>query len=323
MKRTRICDLLGIDFPIIQGGMLWLATAKLAAAVSESGALGILSPLAGMEKHGNAADNLRREIEMARRLTKKPFGVNIPLDLEQSGELVDVVLRENIDIVVTAAGHPGPFTEVLKHAGSKLLHVVSSAKQAQAAESCGVNAVIAEGVEAAGHNGRDEIPLFSLIPQVVDSVSIPVVAAGGIADARGVVAAMALGAEGVQLGTRFVAVEECIAHPKYKETILKADDTGTVITCRKLVPTRSLKTQFSSSLLELEGEGASSEKLREFLGYSRARKGQLDGDLANGEAYCGSSAGLINDIVPAALVVRRLVEGWQEVMDGLRDDCVK
>jgi len=150
-----------------------------------------------------------------------------------------------------------------------------------------------------------------------------VVAAGGIADARGVVAAMALGAEGVQLGTRFVAVDECIAHPKYKEAIVSADDTGTVITCRKLVPTRSLKTEFSRRLLELEGEGASSEELREFLGYSRARKGQLEGDLGSGEAYCGSSAGLVKDIVPAALAVRRLVEGWQEVMNGLLDDFVK
>ena len=323
MKRTRICDLLGIEFPIIQGGMLWLATARLATAVSESGGLGIISPLAGMERHGNAANNLRKEIEMARRTTKKPFGVNIPLDLQQSGELIDVILRESIDIVVTAAGHPGLFTEVLRHAGSKVLHVVSSVKQAKAAESCGVSAVIAEGVEAAGHNGLDEVPLFSLIPQVVDSVSIPVVAAGGIADARGVVAAMALGAEGVQLGTRFVAVDECIAHPKYKEAIVSADDTGTVITCRKLVPTRSLKTEFSRRLLELEGEGASSEELREFLGYSRARKGQLEGDLVSGEAYCGAAAGLIKGIIPAGSVVRSLVEGCQGVVDGLIDDCVK
>jgi enoyl-[acyl-carrier protein] reductase II len=234
MKRTRICDLLGIEFPIIQGRMLWHATAKLAAAVSESGALGIISPLAGMERHGNAASNLSKEIEIARKMTKKPFGVNIPLDLQQSGELIDVVLKESIDIVVTAAGHPGLFTEVLKHAGSKVLHIVSPVKQAQAAESCGVNAVIAEGVEAAGHNGLDEVPRFSLIPQVVDSVSIPVVAAGGIADAGGVVAAMALGAEGVHLGTRFVAVDECIAHPRYKDAIVAADDTGTVIPCRKL-----------------------------------------------------------------------------------------
>lgn len=317
MKRTRICDLLGIEYPIIQGGMLWLATAKLAAAVSESGALGIISLLVGMERHGNAANNLRKEIETVRNLTKRAFGVNIPLDLQQSGELIDVALRESIDILVTAAGHPGHYTEVLKQNGVKVLHVVSSVKQAQTDQSCGVSALIVEGVEAGGHNGPDELPLFSLIPQAVDSVSIPVVAAGGIADARGLVAAMALGAEGVQLGTRFVAVNECIAHPKYKKAIVAANDTETVITCRKLVPTRSLKTQFSSRLLELENSGASPEELRQFLGYSRARKGQIEGDLVNGEAYCGASAGLIKEIVPAALVIQRLVEGWQEVIDGL------
>jgi len=315
MKRTRICDLLEIEFPIFQGGMLWLATAELAAAVSESGALGIISPMAGMEKHGDAASNLREQVISLRKLTKKPFGVNIPLDLQRSGEIIDVVLRENIGIVVTAAGHPDQYTEVLKHSGIKVLHVVSSVKQAETAQSCGMDAVIAEGVEAGGHNGVDELPLFSLIPQVVDSISIPVVAAGGIADARGVVAAMALGAEGVQLGTRFVAVEECIAHPEYKSAIVAASDTGTTITCRKLVPTRSLKTPFSNRLLELENAGANSEELSRFLGYSRARKGQLEGDLMNGEAYCGASAGLIRQIIPAALVVQRLVEGWQKVID--------
>jgi enoyl-[acyl-carrier protein] reductase II len=203
----------------------------------------------------DASNNLRKEIKSVRHLTKKAFGINIPLDLQQSGELIDIVFRENIDIVVTAAGHPGHYTEVLRQSGIKVLHVVSSVRQAQTAQSCGVNAVIAEGVETAGHNGVDELPLFSLIPQVVDSISIPVVAAGGIADARGVVAAMALGAEGVQLGTRFVAVDECIAHPEHKKAIMAVSDTGTVITCRKVVPTRSLKTEFSRRLLELEDPG--------------------------------------------------------------------
>lgn len=317
MKRTRICDLLGIEFPILQGGMLWLATAGLAAAVSESGALGIISPLAGMERHGDGAENLRREIRSLRGLTNKPFGVNIPLDLQQSGVLVDVVLREGVEIVVTAAGHPGQYTELFRRSGLRVLHVVSSVKQAQAAESCGADAVIAEGVEAAGHNGPDELPLFSLIPQAADSVSIPVVAAGGIADARGVVAAMALGAEGVQLGTRFVAVDECIAHPRYKEAIVAAGDTGTVITCRRLVPTRSLRTPFSRRLLGLEEAGAGPEEVRQFLGYSRARTGQLEGDLVNGEAYCGASAGLVHEVAPAASVVRRLVEGYQKTLRRL------
>lgn len=314
MKRTRICYLLKIDYPILQGGMLWLATAELAAAVSNAGALGMISPYAGMEKHGDPLENLRLQIARARKLTKRPFGINIPLDLGQSGMLIDAILREKVNIVVTAAGDPHHYTDVLRKEGIKVLHVVSTAKQAQSAESCKVDAVIAEGVEAGAHLGFDEVPLFSLIPQVADVVSIPVVAAGGIADARGVVAALALGAEGVQLGTRFVAVRENIAHLKYKQAILNAGDTDTAITCRKLLPTRSLKTEFTRRLLELEESGASAGDIREFLGYSRARTGQIEGDLENGEAYSGASAGLVKEVLPAAEVVQGLIEEYQKVI---------
>ncbi|HUL29422.1 MAG TPA: nitronate monooxygenase [Thermodesulfobacteriota bacterium] len=314
MKRTRVCDLLRIDYPILQGGMLWLATAELAGAVSNAGALGVISPNAGMERHGDPLDNLRAQIAEARKLTKKPFGINIPLDLERSGLLINLILIEKVKIVVTAAGNPDHYTDVLRKAGVKVLHVVSTVKQAQSAESCGADAVIVEGVEAAGHLGFDEIPLFSLIPQVVDVVSIPVIAAGGIADARGVVAAFALGAEGVQLGTRFVAVKESIAHSQYKEAILKAGDTDTIITCRRLLPTRSLRTEFTRRLLELEESGASASDIRNFLEYSRARTGQIEGDLENGEAYSGASAGMVKEVLPVAEVVKRLVEGYQKVI---------
>jgi enoyl-[acyl-carrier protein] reductase II len=314
MKKTRICYLLRIDYPILQGGMLWLATAELAAAVSNAGALGVISPYAGMERHGDPSENLRLQIARAKNLTKRSFGINIPLDLDQSGILIDTVLKEKVKIVVTAAGDPHHYTEVLRKEGVKVLHVVSTAKQAQSAESCKADAVIVEGAEAAGHLGFDEIPLFSLIPQVADVVSIPVIAAGGIADARGVAAAFALGAEGVQLGTRFVAVEENIAHSKYKQAILNADDTDTAITCRKLLPTRSVKTEFTRRLLELEESGASAVDIRNFLGYSRARTGQIEGDLENGEAYSGASAGLVKEILPAAEVVHRLVEDYQKVI---------
>ena len=317
MKRTRICDLLGIQYPIIQGGMLWLATAELAAAVSNAGALGIISPLAGMEKHGDSSKNLKLQITKARDLTKRPFGVNIPLDLQYSGILIDIILRQGVGIVVTAAGNPDRYTELLHKERVKVFHVVSSVRQARIAESCKVDAVIAEGVEAAAHNGRDELPLFSLIPQVADAVSIPVIAAGGIVDGRGLAAAISLGAEGVQLGTRFVTVKENIASPKYKQAIINAKDTDTVITCRTLLPTRSLNTEFSRRLLQLEKSGASAEDIREFLGYGRARKGQLEGDLINGEAYCGTSAGLIKEILPAAQVVRDLTDGYQEVLKKL------
>jgi len=317
VKKTRVCNLLKIKYPIIQGGMLWLADAELAAAVSNTGAFGIISPLAGMERHGDSSGNLRLQIVKARELTEKPFGVNIPLDLQQSGILIDVILKEEVGMVVTSAGNPAHYTELLRQNGVTVMHVVSSVRQAQIAESYDVDAVIVEGIEAAGHTGFDELPLFSLIPQVADAISIPVIAAGGIVDARGVVAAFCLGAEGVQLGTRFVAVEENIASIQYKQAIVEAKDTDTVITCRRLLPTRSLKTEFSQKLLEVEESGASAGDIRNFLGYSRARKGQLEGDLTDGEAYSGASAGLIKEIVPVALVVQRLVEGYGEVIKKL------
>ena len=314
MKRTRVCDLLQIEHPIIQGGMLWLSTAELAAAVSNAGGLGVLSPFAGMEKNGDALKNLRFQITKVRDLTEKPFAVNIPLYLKQSGIFIAVILEKEVSIAITSGGNPDHFTELLHQQGMRVLHVVSSVGQARKAESCKVDALIVEGVEAAAYVGFDEIPLFSLIPQVADVVSIPIIAAGGIVDARGVVAAFALGAEGVQLGTRFVAVEENIANPNYKQAIIDAKDTDTVITCRKLLPTRSLKTELTRRLLELEASGASADAIRDFLGTSRARKGQIEGDLVNGEVYAGASVGMIREILPAAAVIQRLVDGFQKIV---------
>jgi enoyl-[acyl-carrier protein] reductase II len=317
MKKTRVCELLEVEYPIIQGGMLWLATAELAAAVSNAGGLGVISPFAGMEKDGDSSENLRLQITKVRDLTPKPFGVNIPLYLQQSGVFIDVLLKEGTPIAITSGGDPHHYTELLHQEGMKVLHVVSSVRQAQIAESCKVDAVIVEGVEAGAYVGLDEIPLFSLIPQVADVVSVPIIAAGGIVDARGVVAAFALGAEGVQLGTRFIAVEENIANPKYKQAIIEAKDTDTMITCRKLLPTRSLKTEFTRRLLELEERVASAEEIRAFLGYSRARKGQIEGDLLNGELYAGASVGLIKEILPAATVIRGLIEGYEKIIQKI------
>jgi enoyl-[acyl-carrier protein] reductase II len=315
MKKTRVGELLGIEYPILQGGMLWLADAGLAAAVSNAGGLGIISPMAGMDPHDDPVENLKTQIEKAKALTKKPFGVNIPLDLRDCGLLMDLILTHQVRVAVTAAGDPRIYTELLKSDGARVLHVISSVKQARVAEAAGVDAVIAEGVEAAARNGLDELPLFSLIPQVADAVSIPIIAAGGISDSRGIAAAFALGAEGVQLGTRFVAVKECIADPKYKEAIVRAGDTDTVITCRQLIPSRSLKnTEFTQVLLGMEAAGASADELREFMGHAASRRAGLEGDLDNGEAYCGSSAGLIHEILSAGEVVQRLVEGYPDVL---------
>ena len=318
MKKTTVCHLLGIEYPILQGGMLWIADAGLAAAVSNAGGLGVISPMAGMAPDGNPVENLGRQIRKAKTLTEKPFGVNIPLDLRDCGLLMDLILTEEVKVVVTAAGDPRVYTELLQSADARVLHVISSSRQAKKAAAAGVDAVIAEGVEAAARNGFDEIPLFSLIPQVVDAVDLPVIAAGGIADARGMAAAMALGALGVQMGTRFVAVEECIASDLYKNAIIAASDTDTAITCRQLVPSRSLKiTEFSQVLMGMEEAGATAEELREFMGHAPSRRAGIEGDLENGEAYCSASAGLISDIPTAAEVIRRLVSGYPDVVKQL------
>jgi len=285
--------------------------------VSNAGALGVISPLAGMEKKGVPAKNFQDQLSRIKRLTARPFGVNIALDLDYADSLVEVALGGKAKIVITAAGNPDRFTGVLKNEGMTVLHVVSSVKQARKAETSGVDGVIAEGIEAGAHNGSDELPLFALIPQVVDVVSIPVIAAGGIAEVRGVVAAFALGAEGVQLGTRFVAVDENPAHLNYKQAIVDARDTDTVITTRSIVPTRSLKTKFTNTILELERSGASAGDISEFIGYRSNRTAQIEGDLNGGEAYCGASAGLIKEILPAGDVVRQLVEGYENILNRL------
>ncbi len=299
VNKNSVCSLFSIQFPILQGGMLWIANAGLAAAVSNAGALGVISPYAGMDEDGDPQQNLRFQIRQIRELTDKPFGVNIPLDLPMSGLLIDTLLQEKVQIAITAAGDPKLFTELLHSAEIRVAHVISSVHQANLAESCCVDAVIAEGAEAAGRIGRDEISLFSLIPQVVDAVSIPVIAAGGIADGRGLAAAFELGADGVQLGTRFVATDECIAHRNYKEAILKARDTGTAVT-RWDIPERSLKPLFAASLPESTGR-------------SRARRAQIEGDLTCGGAYAGSSAGLINEIFPAAVIVGNLAKSLESL----------
>ena len=296
VKQNHVCDLLGIRYPILQGGMLWLAGAELAASVSNAGALGIISPYAGMAEDGDPQENLRLQIRQAGRLTQKPFGINIPLDLPMSGLLIDTIFQENAGIVVTAAGSPEFFTGLLHSAGILVVHVISSVHQALSAQSCKADAVIAEGFEAAGRLGRDELPLFSLIPQVVGAVSVPVIAAGGIADGKGMKAAFALGADGVQLGTRFVASEECLAHRNYKRSIVDAGDNDTVVIRDSPIPMRVLKPKFLMGTLQ------------QSAGRSRSRRAQIEGDLANGDAYAGSSVGLIKEILPASAIVKSLVE---------------
>jgi len=319
MKKTRLCELLGIEYPIIQGGMVWIANAELAAAVSNAGGLGLISPNAGMSRNGDQVDNLKQQIKIAKDLTAKPFGVNLPiLNNPQIEALVDAVIEAKVKVVATAAGNPALYTGRFKEVGIKVLHLVAAVRHAQSAERRGVDAVIAEGYEAGGHNGLDELTTLTLVPQVVDAVKIPVVAAGGIADARGIVAALALGAEGVQMGTRFVATRECAAHQNFKEAVVKASDTDTAITGRKIGPTRILKNEMATKLLEMEAVGASTEDLLAFIGSGRSRTGQFDGDLVNGEAYCGSIAGMIKEIKSVAEVMHDIVEGYDKVIAKLK-----
>jgi enoyl-[acyl-carrier protein] reductase II len=314
MKKNRLCDLLGIRYPILQGGMLWLADARLAAAVSNTGALGTLSAYAGMQPNGDPVENLRRQVHKTLKLTPKPFAVNITLDLPASGLLIDVLLQEKVAIAVTAAGSPEIYTELLHSAGIRVLHVIGSVRQAVLAESSGVDAVIVEGMEAAGRVGREEIPLFTLLPKVVDAVSVPLVAAGGIADGRGMAAAFALSSVGVQMGTRFVAVEECPAHIAYKQAIIECGDSGTILTRRSSTPTRSLRSRFIEELSAMERSGKPTDRIEKFIGHNRAWTAQVAGDMENGDAYAGTSAGLIQEIIPAGEIIRKIMREYRETV---------
>ncbi|MFW6125819.1 MAG: NAD(P)H-dependent flavin oxidoreductase [Chloroflexota bacterium] len=321
MRRTGICDLLGIRYPILQGGLEWIAGAEIAAAVSNAGALGTISPTAGMADGDDLVENLRSQIREARRLTDKPFAVNLPIQTTALRDVIDaaidVVVQEGVTVVTTSAGNPFLTTGRLKKGGLKVLHVVASVKHAEGAEKSGVDAVVAEGCESGGHTGFDEMPTFALVPQVVDAVRVPVVAAGGIADARGLVAALALGAEGVQIGTRFVATEECPAHSHFKQEIIKAIDTATVVTMRGINPIRELKNRFTARFLEIEKGGASPDALSAFVGDVRLRAGVADGQVDEGELPCGVIAGMVRDIVRAGDVVRSIVDGYDRVVDRL------
>lgn len=312
--------MLGIEYPIIQGAMSLIASAELAAAVSNAGGLGIINPNAGEPAAAKIPQNLRNQIRKARQLTDKPLGVNFSIKvIGEDRTLIDIAIEEGVRVVTVGAGSPALHTRHFKQHGVKVLHVVASVRHAQGAERHGVDAVIAEGYEAGGHNGFDELPTMVLVPQVVDAVNIPVVAAGGIADARGFVAALALGAEGVQMGTRFIATLECIANQNYKKAILEARDTSTVITGRRLIPSRALKNELTREVQEKERAGASPQELLAVLVPGLTEAAALRGDMAHGQAFCGAVAGMIKEIVSAGDVVRQMVEGYSRIVAALKD----
>ena len=300
---NNITRLFGIRYPIIQAGMVWTSGWRLASAVSNAGGLGLIG------SGSMHPDTLREHIRKCRSATSKPFGVNIPLMYPDIQKHIDIVIEEKIPVVFTSAGNPQTWTGVLKEKGIKVVHVVSSSRFARKAAEAGCDAVVAEGFEAGGHNGREETTTFVLVPAVAAAVDIPVIAAGGIATGRQMFAAMALGAEGVQVGTRFVMSEEASSHPDFKNYILKSTEGDTKLAMKSLVPVRLLKNHFYTSVAAAEQAGATAEDLRGLLGKGRAKKGMFEGDLEEGELEIGQVSSMIRDILPAGGIIENL---WAE-----------
>ena len=304
--KTKITELFNIEYPIIQAGMVWVSGWKLASAVSNEGGLGLIG--SGSMK----PDLLREHIRKCKAATSKPFGVNIPLLRRDAEELVKVTIEEGVKIVFSSAGHPGKFINQFKENKIKVAHVIPSIKHALKAEEVGCDAVVGEGVEAGGHNGINETTTLSLIPQLVDAVKIPVVAAGGIADGRGILAALSLGAEGVQIGTRFAATVESSAHQNYKQKVVDAKDDGTVLAFKKIGLVRMLKNDFADRAIKAESEGWDESKLKELLGSKRERLGIFEGDEIQGEFEAGQSSGLVNEILTVKELFNKLLNEISE-----------
>ncbi len=311
MIKNRVNRLFGIQYPIIQAGMVWASGWRLASAVSNAGGLGLIG--AG----SMYPEVLREHIQKCKKATQNPFGVNVPLLYPDIDQLMKVIVEEKVPIVFTAAGNPRLWTDYLKSHACIVVHVVSSVKFALKAQDCGVDAVVAEGFEAGGHNGREETTTLTLIPLVKKAITIPLIAAGGIGSGPAMLAAMALGAEGVQVGSRFVATNEASSHDNFKEEVVKADQGSTVLTLKELTPVRLIKNPFYQKINALYEAGASVEELREALGRGRAKKGMFEGDLVEGELEIGQVAAQIDSIIPAAEVVGEFVETYNSTLESL------
>lgn len=308
---NRITNLFKIKYPIIQAGMVWVSGWCLASAVSNCGGLGLI---------GSGSMNpelLDEHIKKYKLATQKPFGINIPLMRKDAEELINVTLQNEVKIVFTSAGNPKIFTEKLKSKDIKVIHVVPSVKFALKAEAAGCDAVVGEGVEAGGHNGADEITTMCLIPQIIDAINIPVIAAGGIADGRGILAAFSLGAEGVQMGTRFAATLESSAHPNYKKHVLEAKDNDTILAFKKIGLVRMLKNDFAFRSKNAEAEGWDEEQLKELLGKKRERLGIFDGNEIDGEMEAGQSSGLIKNLLSVNELFEQLLSEFSAAKEKL------
>jgi len=302
---NQIIQLFNIKYPIVQGGMVWVSGWKLASAVSNAGGLGLIG--AG----SMYPDVLREHIQKCKKATDKPFGVNVPMLYPQVDELMDIIVEEDVKIVFTSAGNPKIWTSFLKEKGITVVHVVSSVKFALKAEAAGVDAIVCEGFEAGGHNGREETTTFTLIPMVKESITIPVIAAGGIGNGRGMLAAMVLGADGVQIGSRFAATEESSAHVNFKQKIIDVKDGDTHLTLKELAPVRLIKNKFYQEIQELYKENPTKEELNGLLGRARAKKGIFEGDLDNGELEIGQIAGIIKKISSAKDILEEIVTDFE------------
>lgn len=311
---NRITQLFGIEYPIIQAGMIWTSGWRLASAVSNSGGLGLIGSCSMYP------DVLREHIQKCKSATSRPFGVNVPLLYPDIDKHIQIIIDEGVKIVFTSAGNPKTWTGVLKEKGITVVHVVSSSKFAKKAEDAGCDAVVAEGFEAGGHNGREETTSMVLIPVVVKAVKIPVIAAGGIGDGRQMLAAMVLGAEGVQIGSRFVASEEASSHIKFKNVVINAEEGDTQLTMKQLTPVRLIKNEFFKQVQEAEQRGATVEELNALLGRARAKKGMFEGDLDEGELEIGQVSALFDSILPAGDIVNNV---WKEFMNGLANPVKK
>jgi enoyl-[acyl-carrier protein] reductase II len=307
-QNNRICQLFQIDYPIIQAGMVWCSGWRLASAVSNAGGLGLIG--AG----SMYPEVLAEHIIKAKQATTKPFGVNVPLLYPDIDKLMDVIVQHKVQIVFTSAGNPATYTDALKAKGIKVVHVVSSKKFAIKAMNAGVDAVVAEGFEAGGHNGREETTTLCLIPMVRDAIDIPLIAAGGIGDGRAMAAVFALGAEAVQVGSRFAASEESSAHIAFKQEIVKADEGATELVMKQITPVRLLKNEFYQKVKSAELKGATTEELKAILGKRRAKLGMFEGDLVEGELEIGQIAAQIKAIEPAAQVLQDILKGFKETL---------
>lgn len=299
--QNRITELFKIEFPIIQGGMVWTSGWRLASAVSNAGGLGVIG------SGSMYPDVLREHIQKCKRATQKPFAVNVPMLYPDIDKLMDIILEEGVKIVFTSAGNPKTWTLFLKEKGITVVHVVSSLKFALKAQEAGVDAIVAEGFEAGGHNGRDETTTLVLIPAVREQITIPLIAAGGIATGKAMLAAMVLGADGVQVGSRFVASEEASNHINFKEVVVNAKEGDTQLTLKELAPVRLIKNKFYQEVQKAYAEGATTEELKMLLGRGRAKKGMFLGDLEDGELEIGQVSALIHDIKPAGEIIKDLM----------------